>query len=204
MAKGLPAYGLPSPVKPAAGPGAALVDAASSRLRAVYAAHKVPVILLYYGLCSSTLIVINKLAVHSVQAPVFILMTQLLVAAGAVLGAKAAGWVDAEPLRWQLVRPFTLIILGFLGTLYANIQVLAYSNVETFITFRWVVGGSRRFRSSGAPRLGGSSVATWLAAPQPPSPRRRHTRTQHSAPPPTRRQPPPARTQHAPPPAPPP
>lgn len=98
--------------------------------------YKIPLILIYYGLCSSTLIVINKLAVHSVQAPVFILMIQLLFAAGTVKGAAVTGFVEAEKLQWSLVRPFLLIIFGFLGTLYANIQVLSYSNVETFITFR--------------------------------------------------------------------
>lgn len=105
-------------------------------LQHIYEQYKIPSILLYYGLCSSTLIVINKLAVHSVQAPVFILLLQLLFAAGTVKASAAAGLVEAENLQWSLVRPFTLIILGFLGTLYANIQVLSYSNVETFITFR--------------------------------------------------------------------
>jgi GDP-mannose transporter len=100
------------------------------------ATYKIPLILLYYGLASSTLIVINKLAVHNVKAPVFILMMQLLFAAGVVKGSAVAGVVEAEKLQWTLVKPFILIIFGFLGTLYANIQVLSYSNVETFITFR--------------------------------------------------------------------
>lgn len=102
----------------------------------LYSKYKIPIIVLYYGLASSTLIVINKLAVHNVKAPVFILMAQLLFAAGVVKGSAVAGFVEAEKLQWSLVRPFILIILGFLGTLYANIQVLSYSNVETFITFR--------------------------------------------------------------------
>lgn len=29
--------------------------------------HKIPLIILYYGLCSSTLIVINKVAVHNIK-----------------------------------------------------------------------------------------------------------------------------------------
>lgn len=92
-------------------------------LDALWASHKIPIILLYYGLASSTLIVINKLAVHTVRAPVFILAAQLLFAAGVVRGSAAAGLVEVEPLRWSLVKPFTLIILGFLGTLYSNIKV---------------------------------------------------------------------------------
>ncbi|KAF8057271.1 SAT2 [Scenedesmus sp. PABB004] len=110
--------------------------AASSSWSAFVAAHKVPLILAYYGLCSSTLIVINKVAVHTLQAPVFILVLQLLSAALTVKALNIAGVLDAEKLQWSLVRPFLLIVLGFLGTLYANIKVLVYSNVETFITFR--------------------------------------------------------------------
>eukprot|EP00775_Hariotina_reticulata_P003704 gene3704-3967_t len=44
--------------------------------------------------------------------------------------------LEAENLQWKLVRPFLLIVAGFLGTLFANIKVLVFSNVETFITFR--------------------------------------------------------------------
>jgi hypothetical protein len=72
---------------------------------------------------------------------VFILVLQLLFSAAAVKGCAAAGVLDAEPLRWRLVRPFLLIVGGFLGTLYANIKVLVYSNVETFITFRCALRG---------------------------------------------------------------
>lgn len=97
---------------------------------------KIPLILFYYGFCSSTLIVINKVAVSNLRAPVFILVMQLLFAAGSVKFLTIAGTLDAEKLQWRLVRPFLLIIVGFLGTVFANIKVLVYSNVETFITFR--------------------------------------------------------------------
>ncbi|KAF6261593.1 hypothetical protein COO60DRAFT_1459090 [Scenedesmus sp. NREL 46B-D3] len=97
---------------------------------------KIPLVLFYYGLCSSTLIVINKVAVHHLRAPVFILVLQLLFAAGSVRILTVLGTLDAEHLQWRLVRPFLLIIVGFLGTVFANIKVLVYSNVETFIAFR--------------------------------------------------------------------
>jgi hypothetical protein len=77
--------------------------------------YKIPLILLYYGFCSSTLIVINKVAVHNLRAPVFILILQLLFAAGTVKGLNVSGVLDAEKLQWSLVRPFLLIVAGFLG-----------------------------------------------------------------------------------------
>lgn len=97
---------------------------------------RIPLIVLYYSVCSSTLIVINKVAVHNIRAPVFILGAQLLFAAFVVKALAVCRVLEAEPLQWRLVRPFLLVVLGFLGTVYANIKVLEHSNVETFITFR--------------------------------------------------------------------
>lgn len=65
-----------------------------------------------------------------------ILLLQLAFAAITVKLCVLFGALEAERLRWRLVQPFLLIIAGFLGTLFANIKVLMYSNVETFITFR--------------------------------------------------------------------
>lgn len=53
----------------------------------------------------------------TLQAPVFILIIQLLFAAITVKGCAVCGVLEAEPLRWSLVRPFLLIVAGFLGTL---------------------------------------------------------------------------------------
>lgn len=108
----------------------------NSSLQQLMQQYKIPLILCYYGLCSSTLIVINKVAVHTLRAPTFILILQLAFAAGTVKGLNVFGVLEAEKLEWRLVRPFLLIVAGFLGTLFANIKVLVYSNVETFITFR--------------------------------------------------------------------
>lgn len=88
---------------------------------------KIPLILFYYGFCSSTLIVINKVAVHNLRAPVFILVLQLLFAAGSVKFLTALGTLDAENLQWRLVRPFLLIIVGFLGTVFGECCVCTSS-----------------------------------------------------------------------------
>lgn len=44
----------------------------------------------------------------------FILITQLLFAATTVKGLNVVGVLDAERLQWILVRPFVLIVAGFL------------------------------------------------------------------------------------------
>lgn len=84
--------------------------------------YKIPLILAYYGLCSSTLIVINKVAVHTLEAPVFILVSQLLFSAFVVKALSIFGVLEAEGLQWQLAKPFALIVVGFLGTLYGETQ----------------------------------------------------------------------------------
>jgi hypothetical protein len=91
---------------------------------------KIPLILAYYGFCSSTLIVINKVAVHTLQAPVFILVLQLLFSAVVVKGLNFAGVLEAEGLQWSLVKPFMLIVLGFLGTLYGELLIPCTAIVE--------------------------------------------------------------------------
>lgn len=47
--------------------------------------HKIPLIILYYGLCSSTLIVINKVAVHNITVS---------VVAGNVRGGGGVFWTE--------------------------------------------------------------------------------------------------------------
>lgn len=90
----------------------------------------------YYGLCSSTLLIVNKLALHVISAPVFLLSIQLWFAVAAVYLLSFTKFVQVQPLRWSTAVQFSPVVVSFLGTLFANAKVLQYSNVETFITFR--------------------------------------------------------------------
>lgn len=90
----------------------------------------------YYGLCSSTLLIINKLALHVISAPVFLLSIQLWFAVAAVYLLSLFRIVQVQPLRWSTAVQFSPVVVSFLGTLFSNAKVLQYSNVETFITFR--------------------------------------------------------------------
>lgn len=82
------------------------------------------------------LLLLPILPLLRLQAPVSIILMQMSFAAFTVKACSAFGLLEAEALRWQLVRPFIPLVVGVLGTLYSNIKVLSYSNVETFITFR--------------------------------------------------------------------
>lgn len=92
-----------------------MTQKAPSSLTQLWQEYKIPLIVIYYGVCSSTLIVINKVAVHNLKAPVFILVLQLLFATFTVKGLNLSGFLEAEKLQWTLVRPFLLIVAGFLG-----------------------------------------------------------------------------------------
>jgi GDP-mannose transporter len=82
------------------------------------------------------LLILNKVAVTYLPAPSFILLAQLASCALAVRGAAAAGVVECEPLEAGKARKFALIVVGFIGTLFANVTALRYVPVDTIICFR--------------------------------------------------------------------
>ena len=49
-------------------------DGAGASLHLFVQQYKIPLIILYYGLCSSTLIVINKVAVHNITVSLALLL----------------------------------------------------------------------------------------------------------------------------------
>jgi solute carrier family 35 len=90
----------------------------------------------YYGLCSSTLLIANKMALVVVPAPIFLLSIQLWFAVVSVYVSAMIGIIDIQAMQWSTALKFSPVVASFLGTLFANAKVLQYSNVETFITFR--------------------------------------------------------------------
>jgi hypothetical protein len=89
-----------------------------------------------YMACSALMLIANKLAVHFVPAPAFVLFCQLAGAAAVVVVAGSLGLAEVDALEWGKVKRFAMVPLAFLCTIYANIKILQHANVETFITFR--------------------------------------------------------------------
>lgn len=102
----------------------------------IFGASTTTLIILYYAACSSTMLVINKVTVHFLPAPTFVLICQLAVSAITVRVLDVLGYVEADKIEWSKLKRFIWVIVGFLGTIFCNIKVLQHSNVETFITFR--------------------------------------------------------------------
>ena len=65
-----------------------------------------------------------------------VLLFQLLTSAVAVAILSRIGAVQADPLVWEKIKPFGLVVVAFLGALFTNVKTLQYANLETFIVFR--------------------------------------------------------------------
>eukprot|EP00928_Gymnodinium_smaydae_P096671 TRINITY_DN8589_c1_g3_i1.p1 TRINITY_DN8589_c1_g3~~TRINITY_DN8589_c1_g3_i1.p1 ORF type:complete len:490 (-),score=101.40 TRINITY_DN8589_c1_g3_i1:242-1711(-) len=86
--------------------------------------------------CSSLMLVINKVSITCLPYPATVLMLQLLCCAAGVRIAGLLGFIEVEELNYEQVRRFGVTPLAFLATLLANIKILEYANVETFIMVR--------------------------------------------------------------------
>ena len=90
-----------------------------------------------YMLCSATLLISNKYAVHAVAAPSFILFSQLMGTAIVVKAFAALGKIECDVLEKEKAKKFAPVALIFLATIFANMKSLQYANVETFMVFRF-------------------------------------------------------------------
>ena len=88
-----------------------------------------------YSLCSSTLLLANKMAIEYLPFPSVVSFIQIVSSAIAVLTMKALG-VQVDGLEWSKVKAYGMYIVAFVSAIYANMQALQASNVETVIVFR--------------------------------------------------------------------
>jgi hypothetical protein len=89
-----------------------------------------------YAACSSMMLIVNKLAVHLLPAPSFVLLAQVTCSWVAVKVCGLLGFIDVDELEWPKAKGFFLVSVAFLACIFANIKILQYCNVETFIVFR--------------------------------------------------------------------
>lgn len=90
-----------------------------------------------YMLCSACLLISNKLAVHLLPAPSFILFAQLMGTVLVVQAANLLGYIQCDKLDKAKAMKFMPVALIFLSTIFLNIKSLQYANVETFMIFRF-------------------------------------------------------------------
>ena len=90
--------------------------------------------ILSYSLCSSTLLLANKMAIEYLPFPSVVSFFQIVFAAIVVLGLKCCVTIDS--LDMVKFKAFAMYIVAFVSAIYANMQALQASNVETVIVFR--------------------------------------------------------------------
>jgi GDP-mannose transporter len=90
----------------------------------------------FYSLCSSSMLVVNKLAMKALPAPALVSVTQLIIASAFIGGIGLTGLAEVDGIAWAKVKPFSLFVLAFATGLYANMKALAATSVGTIIVFR--------------------------------------------------------------------
>jgi solute carrier family 35 protein len=89
-----------------------------------------------YSLCSSSLLLLNKVAVTYLPSTAFVLLCQFISSLAVVKFCGLFGWLDVDELSWEKVKKFYGVSLFFSACLYTNVMALKYANVETLIVFR--------------------------------------------------------------------
>jgi drug/metabolite transporter (DMT)-like permease len=89
-----------------------------------------------YSLCSSSMLIINKLAVTSFPMASFVTSFQLYFCSIVVLVMQQYGCVELEDFEWAKVKPYLVYVLSFVLGLFTNMMSLSHGNVETVIIFR--------------------------------------------------------------------
>eukprot|EP00440_Ansanella_granifera_P067221 gb/GFBE01072903.1/.p1 GENE.gb/GFBE01072903.1/~~gb/GFBE01072903.1/.p1 ORF type:complete len:357 (+),score=69.59 gb/GFBE01072903.1/:1-1071(+) len=91
---------------------------------------------LYYTVCSSTMLVANKVTMNAIPLPATVSALQLAGAIVFIKGASALRMMQVDSIAWPQVRSFLPYMVGFVVSVYASGRSLENSNVETVIVFR--------------------------------------------------------------------
>ena len=92
-----------------------------------------------YVLCSSMMMVVNKLALRAFPYPSSLMALQFLVSAVVVRGLGVLGQLECAPLERERVRAFWIVPLVFEVAIFTNMKMLQAASVETVIVFRTLV-----------------------------------------------------------------
>ena len=92
--------------------------------------------ILFYSACSSSMLVINKLAVEAVPLPTVVSASQLVVSAAVVVLLRALGYDVMGPMQRSKVVPFALYTAMFAAGLFSNMKALLLTNVGAVIAAR--------------------------------------------------------------------
>lgn len=78
----------------------------------------------------------NKVALSFLPLPSVVSVIQIIFAAVTVLVMKYGAGMKIDNIEMSKVKPYALYIVAFVSAIFANMQALSVSNVETVIVFR--------------------------------------------------------------------
>lgn len=92
-----------------------------------------------YSLCSSTLLLANKMAMVHLPSPAAISFIQIVFSTVTVILLKYSKLPTMSEIDWfetDKVKGYALYVVIFVTAIYTNMKALSVSNVETVIVFR--------------------------------------------------------------------
>merc|ERR1712007_179073 len=99
--------------------------------------HVILVAIALYAGCSSSLLVINKVAMHVLPNASLVLLMQFCTSVSIVRTMKfACPEIDVEPIHWEKAKLFIVATVVFYMCLLSNTSALASVNIETVIVVR--------------------------------------------------------------------
>lgn len=136
-------------------------------------------VIINYMLCSSLMLLTNKLSVHFLSKPGLVLCIQFTFSAVCAYAIGKLGISEVDALEWDKVSKFWPAAAAQIVTVFTGMKALQYSNVETFIVFRAsmpLVLSVLDYAFLGR-ELPGLRSAGCLGVQSPPPQNCRHTRT---------------------------
>jgi GDP-mannose transporter len=91
---------------------------------------------LFYSLCSSSMLIVNKFAVRLFPMPSTVATIQLAFCAVVVLVIKYGKLAVVDDIVMSKAKPYMVYTVLFSLSIYSNIQALNTASVETVIIFR--------------------------------------------------------------------
>eukprot|EP00750_Incisomonas_marina_P014934 INCI1798.1.p1 GENE.INCI1798.1~~INCI1798.1.p1 ORF type:complete len:396 (+),score=59.72 INCI1798.1:186-1373(+) len=114
-----------------------VVDALTcGRVQVSSNAGEIAFAVLLYSACSSSMLLINKMAVTSFPMASFVTAFQLYFCSLVVLIMNQSECVELEDFQWSKVKPYLIYVCSFVLGLFTNMMALSHGNVETAIIFR--------------------------------------------------------------------
>lgn len=86
---------------------------------------RVAVAVIFYCVCSGSMLLVNKLAVYHIPSPALVTLCQFATASSVVLAGKHTGLLrDVDDFEWDKAKHFLIYVLSFAIGTWTNMKVL--------------------------------------------------------------------------------